>query len=184
MKTTRFLIAAALLAAAPGLRAQDASPDTAQKPACAEGGISRIAMSVPPGQSREEAVAALQASGTLPEGTQVKILARGERPQVVNGERFASRMQMHMQRLFEAGLQVNGAAVTLVELNADGEVTAVHPATGNREVDRSMRDLWRQARFEPTVVGGCRVPVWLHVTLDFESEYGQWNRDMRVRPNP
>lgn len=175
---TRILLCAALLLGGADLRAQEpASADTL--PACADGGISRMAITVPPGRTREEVIGAL--GGLLPEGTQVKILAPHERPHMVNTERFLSRWRMHMDRFLSAGLQVNGAESTLLEVNADGVVTEAHPSTGNREVDRGLRDLWRQARYEPVVVGGCRVPAWLHVGLDFESEYRSWERSVGTR---
>lgn len=175
---TRIFALAALLVAASDLRAQ--SPDAAL-PACAEGGLSRLAVTVPPGQTREEMIQALQQSGALPEGTQVKILAEHERPEMVNYDRFISRWQMHMGRLLRSGLEVDGSAATLLRVDADGVVVEAHPATGHRDVDRGLRDLWRHARYAPVVVGGCRVPAWLHVGLDFESEYRHWQRSVQTR---
>lgn len=170
---TRFFVLAALLLTGADLHAQ-ASADSL--PACADGGVTRLAVTIPPGQTRDELVRALQQSGTLPEGTQIKILAEHERPRMANVDRFMSRWRMHIQRFMRAGLQLDGNAQTLLEVNADGVVTDVRPNTGNRDVDRGLRDLWRFARYEPVVVGGCRVPAWLHVGLQFESEYRQWER--------
>lgn len=181
MKTTIFALAALVLSGT-GLHAQ-ASAGSAL-PACAEGGITRLGITVPPGQTREALVQSLQQAGTLPEGTQIKILSDGERPALVNYERFLSRWRMHIDRLLRAGLQVDGDAQTLLEVSADGVVTAVHPATGNRDVDRGLRDLWSFARYEPVVVGGCRVPAWLHVGLQFESEYRQWERRQATEIRP
>ncbi|HST63439.1 MAG TPA: hypothetical protein VLK84_32305 [Longimicrobium sp.] len=182
MKTPILAITALLLGSV-SLHAQ-ASDEGTGIPACAEGGIARLGITVPPGQTREELVQSLQQSGTLPEGTQIKILSAGERPALVNPERFMSRWRMHMDRFFRAGLAVDGNAQTLLEVNADGVVTAVHPSTGNRDVDRGLRDLWRFAQYEPLVVGGCRVPAWLHVGLQFESEYRQWERTQRTEVRP
>lgn len=177
MKTPVIALAALLLAGA-NLHAQ-ASTESA-RPACAEGGVARLAVTVPPGQTREALVQSLQQGGTLPEGTQIRILSPHERPALVNYDRFLSRWRMHMDRFLRSGLQVDGDAQTLLEVSADGVVTAVHPATGHRDVDRGLRDLWRFARYEPVVVGGCRVPAWLHVGLQFESEYRQWERSVRT----
>ncbi len=179
---TPILVLAALLLGSADLHAQDSAGSAL--PACAEGGITRLGVTVPPGQTREQLVQSLQQSGTLPEGTQIKILSDGERPPLVNHERFLSRWRMHIDRLMRAGLQVDGDAQTLLEVNADGVVTAVHPTTGNRDVDRGLRDLWSFARYEPVVVGGCRAPAWLHVGLQFESEYRQWERSQRTEVRP
>lgn len=145
-------------------------------PACAEGGISRIAVTVPAGQTREQLAQTLQETRVFPEGTQIKILSPGERPEILNGRQFHGRLLMHLDRFLRAGLQVDGAVQALLEVNEDGVVTDVHPNTGHRDVDRGLRTLWRYARFEPVVVGGCRVPARLHMTLTFASDYGDWMR--------
>lgn len=177
---THILALAALLATGADLRAQAADP----LPACAEGGLSRLAITVPPGQTREEVVQALHASGALPEGTQVRILADQDKPRITNREQFSSRLRMHLERFIRAGLQVDGQAVALVQVNAEGEVVSVDGNSGSRDVDRGLRDLWRQARFEPVVVGSCRAPAYLHLSLQLASEYTDEWRQTEARVTP
>lgn len=186
MRSTILIIAALLTAGAHTLHAQDssASADTALLPACAEGGISRIAVTIPPGQTREQVVQALQQSGGLAPGTLVRILEDHEKPRIVNPERFSQLVEMHVHRFFRAGLKVDGDAVALVQVDADGRVTAAHPETGNRDVDRSIRELWRRTRFEPVVVGSCRVPAYLHLSLRITSDFDEHWRQTEVRVQP
>ena len=180
MKTTPIVLAALLLTGA-NLHGQ-ASADSI--PACADGGISRLAVTVPPGKTREELVQSLQQSTAIPEGTQIRILADREMPAIVNGREFDDRLRMHRVRFLHRGLEVNGDAQTLVEVNADGVVTEVHAASGHRDVDRGLRDLWRRARFEPVLIGECRAPAWLHVNLRFASEFTHDERWVETRVNP
>lgn len=181
MKSAIAFLAAALLLAGGDVRAQASAEPL---PACAEGGIARVAVTIPAGQSREQVVQALQQGGALPAGTQVKILSEGERPALVNLPQFEARASMHMERFARAGLQVDGPVQALLEVNADGVVTEVHPETGNRDLDRGLRTLWRAARYAPVVVGSCRVPAWLHVDLEFASEYGDARRWQQTRFRP
>ena len=186
MRSRILLIPALLTACAATLHAQGSSTaaDTALLPACAEGGLSRIAVTVPPGQTREQVVQALQQSGSLPAGTQVRILEDHEKPRIVNRERFRELVEMHVHRFLRAGLQVDGDAVALVQLDADGRVTDVDPNTGHRDVDRGIRDLWRRTRFEPVVVGSCRAPAYLHLKLRITSDFDEhWHQtEIRVQP--
>lgn len=183
MRTPILCAAALLLAVAPALRAQ-APADTALLPACAEGGISRVAMTVPPGQTPRQVAEALQAGGGLPEGTQVKFLAPHERPQLLNLDEFSDLVEMHVHRFLRAGLQVDGEALSLVTVSADGRVTDVDVHSGHRDVDRGMRELWRRARFEPVVVGSCRVPAYLHLNLRFNSSFDDQWRETQIRMQP
>lgn len=178
MKTPIFSLAALLLTGAKLHAQAPAHP----LPACAEGGVARMAVTVPTGKTRDEVVQSLQQ--TLPAGTQIKILSDRERPALVNGRWFGDRMRMHNERFLRAGLQVNGAAETLLEVDAAGVVTAVHPTSGNRDLDRGLRQLWRSARYEPVVVGECRVPAWLHVSLEFASQYSDDYRDQSTGYRP
>lgn len=177
------LLLAALLTCACTLHAQasSASADTALLPACVEGGINRIAVTVPPGQTREQVVQALQQGGGLAPGTQVRILEDHEKPRIVNRERFSELVGMHVHRFFRAGLRVDGEAVALVQVDADGRVTSVTPNTGNRDVDRGVRELWRRTRFEPVVVGSCRVPAYLHLSLRIASDFDEHWRQTEIR---
>lgn len=168
-----ILTFAALLA---GCATHSVPPVPHALPACADGGVARVAVTLPREQTREALVQSLQESRAFPEGTQIKILDDGERPAMLNTRQFHERMLMHLNRFLNAGLQVDGSAQALLEVNADGEVTAVHPGSGNRDVDRGLRNLWRTARYTPVVVGECRVPAWLHVDVSFESEYNIWMR--------
>lgn len=173
------LAALVLLAAAAPLAAQSAPADTAA--ACTDLGLARLAVTVPPGQTREEVVDALQQSGALAPGTEVRLLETGYVPPLTNQERFSSRALMHLDRLIRAGLEVSGTGTTLLEVDADGEVTAVHPASGHRDVDRALRDLWRHARFAPVEVHGCRAPAWLHVSVTFRSRFSEDGRQVDIR---
>jgi hypothetical protein len=179
---THILVVAAVLAGAGDLRAQASAADTI--PACADGGISRLAVTVPPGQTREEMVQALNASGALPAGTQVRILESGDKPAIVNRERFGELMEMHIRRFLRRGLEVDGNATTLVRIDADGRVVGVDAASGNRDVDVEIQQLWRQARFEPVLVGSCRAPAYLHLTLRFASDFDESSYETRVQETP
>lgn len=179
---TRILILVALLAGAGDLRAQAAAADTI--PACADGGISRLAVTVPPGQTREEVVQALNASGALPAGTQVRILESYDKPRIVNRERFHELVVMYIHRFLRRGMQVDGEATTLVRIDADGRVVGVDAASGNREVDLEIERLWRQARFEPVLVGSCRAPAYLHLSLSFASDFDEDWHETRVQETP
>jgi hypothetical protein len=179
---THILVLAALLSGAGGLHAQAPAADTL--PACADGGISRLAVTVPPGQTREEVVQALNSSGALPAGTQVRILESHDRPSLVNRERFNELVRMHIHRFLRAGLQVDGEATTLVRVDANGRVVEVDAASGNREVDGELRRLWRQARFEPVLVGSCRAPAYLHLNLRFASDFDEDWRQTTIGEAP
>jgi hypothetical protein len=179
---TRILVVAAVLAGAGDLHGQSATADTI--PACAEGGISRLAVTVPPGQTREEMVQALNASGALPAGTQVRILESDQKPEILNRERFGNLVEMYIHRFLRAGLQVDGEATTLVRIDANGRVVDVDAASGNRAVDLELQRLWRQARFEPVLVGSCRAPAYLHLSLRFASDFDDAWRETQVRVTP
>lgn len=179
---THLLVFAAMLSGAGDLHGQAAAADTI--PACAEGGISRLAVTVPPGQTREEMVQALNASGALPAGTQVRILESDQKPEILNRERFRELVEMYIHRFLRAGMQVDGEATTLVRIDADGRVVDVDAASGNRNVDMELQRLWRQARFAPVLVGSCRAPAYLHLSLRFASDFDEVWRETQVRVAP
>jgi hypothetical protein len=60
----------------------------------------------------------------------------------------------------------------------------VHPASGNRTVDRQLDHLWKFAEFTPVVVGGCRASAWVHVNAAFNTEQQDAGSRMEVRVGP
>jgi len=84
MRSPFILLAAATLLLATGARAQDAQ--LAAAPTCAEQGMQRVALTVPPGRTQDE-VRELPRTGALaPAGTEVFILPRGHLTRMKNEE--------------------------------------------------------------------------------------------------
>ncbi|HEX8321552.1 hypothetical protein [Longimicrobium sp.] len=184
MKPTSLLLCAALVVgAAPGASAQVfLNPSAA--PSCAEQGIARVAVSVPPGRTEDEIRQALASSSPFPAGTDIRVLEPVEHPGLTNPEQFMPRLQRMLQALLRRGQDIEGTGSTLLELDEDGRVTNVHPASGSRAVDQQLNQLWRVAEFSPVVVGGCRARAWVHMKASFKTEdEGDRNR-MEVQVGP
>ncbi|CAA9373038.1 MAG: hypothetical protein AVDCRST_MAG89-4756 [uncultured Gemmatimonadetes bacterium] len=184
MKPTSFLLCAALvIAAAPGASAQGFLEPSAA-PTCAEQGIARVAVSVPPGKTEEEIRQALASNSPFPAGVDVRVLERVEHPRLTNFPEFKPRLERMLQALLRRGQDIEGTGSTLLELDEDGRVTTVHPASGSRAVDQHLDRLWRFAEFTPVVVEGCRARAWVHMRASFKTE-DEGDRDrMEVQVGP
>jgi len=184
MKPTSLLLCTVLLlAAAPGASAQSFL-DPSAAPGCAEQGIARVAVAVPPGRTEEEIRQALASNSPFPAGTDVRLLEPVEHPVLTNYAEFAPRLRRMLQALLRQHLNVKGIGLTLVELDENGRVTGVQPASGNREVDRQLDQLWRFAEFTPVVVGGCRARAWVHVSVSFNTVEEEGRSRMEVQVGP
>jgi hypothetical protein len=184
VKPTSLLLCAALVvAAAPGASAQGfLNPSAA--PSCAEQGIARVAVSVPPGRTEDEIRQALASGSPFPAGTDIRMLEPVEHPRLTNFPEFKPRLERMLQALLRRGQDIEGTGSTLLELDEDGRVTNVHPASGSRAVDQQLTQLWRHAEFSPVVVGGCRARAWVHMKASFKTEdEGDRNR-MEVQVGP
>lgn len=184
--TTRLLatplLATLLLAAAPSaLRAQGIDERPAPSPTCESLGIRRVAVMVPPGQTRDQFRATLAGGALFPAGTEVAILEPQRLPAIVTYERFDDDLQQALRGLLSDGIKVDGALSTLVVVGADGTVREVHPNTRNADVNNRLVLLWRRQRFVPYEVEGCRVAAWIHAPLAFSSEWSVRSRGIGVR---
>jgi hypothetical protein len=179
MKATLILAAAALLAATQA-RAQDTQP--AAEPTCAEQGKQLIAVMVPLGRTEDE-VRALADSGALaPRGTAIAILPLGSYTELKHEQAFRSRMRRMLGRFVDQNTEVAGTVSILLYLDESGKVTEVHPNTGDPRLDRELTNVWKDAAFEPYVIGGCRVRAYIHVPLSFSSENDFLGNRIHVKP--
>lgn len=179
MKATFFLAAATLLAAT-GARAQDTQ--LAAEPTCAEQGRQLIAVMVPLGRTEDE-VRELANSGALaPRGTAIAILPLGSYTRLKNEQAFRNRMRRMLGRFVDQDTEVAGTVSILLYLDENGKVTEVHPNTGDRRLDRELTNVWRDAAFEPYVIGGCRVRAYIHVPLAFSSDHEFTGSRIHVKP--
>jgi hypothetical protein len=173
-----LLCTAALLAIHTAASAQAA--DSAG-PTCAERGMQRLAVMVPPGRTAED-VRQLARSGSLaPNGTEVFIVPAGHFTPMRDEAAYRSRMNMMMHRFLDDGGEVQGTASILLLLDENGAVTEIHPNTRNRRLDREMTRMWTGAAFEPYRIDGCRVRAWIHVPLTFSSDFGLTDRRIEVK---
>jgi outer membrane biosynthesis protein TonB len=78
--------------------------------------------------------------------------------------------------------ELAGTASILLYLDESGKVTEVHPNTGDRRLDRELTNVWRDAAFEPYVIGGCRVRAYIHVPLSFSSDHDFTGSRIHVKP--
>jgi hypothetical protein len=178
---TTFLCAAALLPAWAGASAQ-AADSTPSTPTCAEQGMQRLAVMVPPGRTADD-VRELARSGSLaPNGTEVFIVPAGHFTRMRDEAAYRSRLDAMLRHFMVDGGEVQGTASILLLLDEDGAVTEIHPNTRNRRLDREMTRMWTGAAFEPYRIGGCRVPAWIHVPLTFASDFGLTHRRIQVKP--
>ena len=179
--------ALAILALAAGaLTSPAAAQETADAslPTCASQGTQRVAVMVPPGQTAEQLGETIQNSGLFPAGTQVLILQPGQFMPMRNEAQFRTRMRTTLGLFLEQGINIQGTASMLLEVDEDGAVTRVHPNSGNAEVNRLLTRTWRQARFEPYVFDGCRVKAWIQVPQTFSSDWSLDRREVEVRTTP
>ncbi|MBB4638189.1 hypothetical protein [Longimicrobium terrae] len=182
----RTALAAAAFGASPALAQAGAEPERPQFPTCAEVGALRVAVSVPPGMTQAETAARVDQAKMFREGTQVTYIPTGRLPRMLNQREFGERFDAVIDGFLRENRSVDGSMSIMLQVNADGVVEQVTPNTGNRMMDRRMDRLWREARFEPLVLGGCRARAWLQTPLTFSSEYtGDWNSmEARTTPTP
>jgi hypothetical protein len=175
------ILTAALLLAAGAASAQ--TPDsTPSAPTCAQQGMQRLAVMVPPGRTADE-VRELARSGSLaPNGTEVFIVPAGHFTRMRNEAAYRSRLDAMLRGFLANGGEVQGTASILLLLDENGAVTEIHPNTRNRRLDREMTRMWTGAAFEPYRIGGCRVRAWIHVPLTFASDFGLTHRRIQVKP--
>jgi hypothetical protein len=186
MKPLRPLAAAATLAlacvcAAPAQQTALEMSD-ATTPTCAATGVQRVAVMVPPGRTREEITATVAEGGLFAEGTQVLVLNLGEYTPMQNEAEFNRRMQGVLHRFLQEGIQIDGTMSVLLVVDESGAVTEVRLRTGNGDVDRLVRNLWRTVRFAPYAFGGCRMKAWVSVPLTVSSDWSLRRRSVEMRP--
>lgn len=185
MNPLRSLAAAATLALAcvSAARAQQTALEIADAttPTCTETGVQRVAVMVPPGRTREEISATVAEGSMFAQGTQVLILNLGEYTPIVNEDQFQRRMQVLLGRFVHDGIQIDGTISVLLTVDESGAVTEVSLRTGNSDVDRLVRNLWRSVRFAPYAFGGCRMKAWVSVPLTVSSDWSLRRRSVEAR---
>lgn len=168
-----------------------AAPSSAQEatyagviPTCTSQGLQRAAVMIPPGQTAEQLGETLRTGGLFPAGTEVMILTPDQLTPIRNAQQFSGRMRTSLHLFLEQGINIQGTAYMLVEVDEDGNVVRVHPNSGNAEVNRILNRTWRVARFEPYVFEGCRVKAWIQVPQTFASDWDDHMRHVEVRTGP
>ncbi len=180
-----FLCAAAVLAAADASAQADSTFAT---PTCAEQGVQRVVVMIPPGRTADEAREIVSTS--FPAGTQIRIIGADELQPLRDGERFDARMTDALYSLLDTGLKIEGTTSTLLVVDESGAVVEAHPGAPRRpmntrlqnRVNRTLQQAWMTARFEPFEVGGCRVRAYVHVPLSFRSDFSLQQRRLDVTP--
>lgn len=176
---------AALAVAAGGLTLAPASSSAQEAlPTCASQGVQRVAVMVPPGQTEQQLRQTLSSAAFFPAGTDVRVLKAGQLMPLRNQEQFYARLNTAIMVLLNDGVFVQGTAPMLVEVDEEGTVTAVHPNSGNSDLDRLLARTWRVARFEPYAFDGCRVKAWVQVPQTFSTDSDSQRREMQVRTAP
>lgn len=154
----------------------------AATPACAETGVQRVAVMVPPGKTADEIRTAVTQGGMFAEGTQVVILNLGEYTPMLNREQFSRQMNLVLTRFLDEGTKIDGTLSVLLTVDESGQVTDAKPNTGNGHVDRMIGNAWKRAQFAPYAIGGCRMKAWISVPLAFSSDWSLDERRVEVRP--
>jgi hypothetical protein len=180
---SRLLVAAGALLVGAEASGQTASgaPDPGAIPTCTEQGIQRVAVMVPPGKTADELRTLLRDGKLFPDGTQVSILQPGRIAAVRNQEQLSKRLDLVLHGFLQRGTKIDGTLSILLALDEAGNVVEATPNTRSRSVNRSLGETWKQAQFEPYVVGGCRVRAWIHVPLTFSSDWSLTERRVEVR---
>lgn len=180
MRSPFILLAAATLILTTSARAQDTQ--LAAAPTCAERGMQRVAVMVPPGRTEDE-VRELARNGALaPAGTEVFILPTGHLTRMKNAEAFRERMNRMLYHFLDRGTRVDGTVSILLLLDESGAVAEVHPHTRNRQLDRELVRTYSDAAFEPYVIDGCRLRAYVHVPFSISSDYNLTRREIEVKP--
>ncbi len=173
-----FLCAAAVLAAADASAQADTTFAT---PTCAERGMQRLAVMVPPGRTADDVRQLAQNGSLAPNGTEVFIVPAGRFTAMRSEAAYRTRLNTMLRRFLDDGGEVQGTASILLLLDENGAVTEIHPNTRNRRLDREMTRMWTGAAFEPYQIDGCRVRAWIHVPLTFSSDFGLTDRRIEVK---
>ena len=177
----RPLLPLVLLLATARVEARGQATDPFAYPStCAEQGINRVALSVPPGRTRADLEASLRAGAIFPPGTEAFIFPDGAGPRVINGDHLRERAG-RMLRATVDRLKVDGMVSILLTIDASGKVTGTTANTRNGELDNLLDRLWKEAEFEPVIVHGCRPTVMFHMPVYFESDYSITRRGIHMR---
>lgn len=180
MRSPFILLAATTLIAATGARAQDTQ--LAAAPTCAERGMQRLAVMVPPGRTEDE-VRELARNGALaPNGTEVFILPTGHLTRLKNADVVRERINRMLYHYLDRGIKVDGTVSILLFLDESGAVAEVRPNTGNRQLDRELVRAYTDAAFEPYVIDGCRLRAYVHVPFAISSDYDLTRREIEMKP--
>ncbi|HEV2146565.1 MAG TPA: energy transducer TonB [Longimicrobiaceae bacterium] len=172
------------LALTPGAAMAQAAPTApliGAYPSCAAEGISRVAFTIPPGQTQAQVESTLRQTGAFPAGTEMTFFPYGGVPPLRNQEEMNRSFGRTVRRLLHEGFRIDGTVSVLLQVNADGTVEKVTPNSGNRGVDSQLRALWSKAQLEPLVIGGCRVAAWLQVPIAFTSDWDIEARRIKAR---
>lgn len=175
------VLAATLLYASAASAQAAGSADAA--PTCAERGMQRLAVMVPPGRTADDVRQLAQNGSLAPNGTEVFIVPAGHFTALRDEAGYRSRMSRMMHRFLDDGGEVQGTASVLLLLDENGAVTEIHPNTRNKRLDREMTRMWTGGAFEPYQIDGCRVRAWIHVPLSFSSDFGLTDRRIEVKTN-
>lgn len=162
--TALCLLPAAALAVSAQARAQ--APEAL--PTCAARGPARLAVLRAPGQDADSLQRAL--ARTLPRGTRVHLFEAVHRPSLRNTAELRETLGTYMRELGENGWGRSLEAVTLLDIDETGRVTATRVEAGHDSIDVALHGLWSTARFTPFVRGGCRMPVRMRAPLRFVRE--------------
>lgn len=178
-RSALLVVLAAPIAAGPGQAQRLVLPASAA-PTCASQGINRVALSLPPGRTREDLTASIQAGEIFPIGTEAFILPEGQNLAVKNGDHMRERANRMLGATLSRGLKVEGTVSVLLTIDPEGKVTETIPNTRNGEFDRLLDTLWKEALFEPVVIHGCRPTVMFHMPVHFESDFDLTRRGIRM----
>lgn len=177
-------LTAALLAAVPAALRAQALPDSVLPPpfpTCTSWGVRRVAVTVPPGRTRDEFRAQIAAGTVFPAGTEAVLLPDGTLPRLQESAQFQKRLHNTLRRLLDDGLKIDGTVSVLLVIDDEGAVREVRPNTTNAQANRVVADLWRRQRFEPLAIEGCRVTTIVHVPIAFSSDWSMSQRQVEAR---
>lgn len=183
---SRLLVAAGalLVGAEASGQATSGATDPGAIPTCTEQGIPRVAVMVPPGKTADDLRTLLRDGRLFPDGTQVSILQPGRMNAIRNQDQFSKRVDLVLHDFLQRDIKIDGTLSILLALDEAGNVVEATPNTRHRGVNRSLEATWKQAQFEPYVVGGCRVRAWIHVPLTFSSDWSLTEQRVEVRTGP
>lgn len=163
LRTAALLLALLAPVAAPAQAPPSAAAGAV--PRCIDQGVSRMAVVKRAGQTPEMLRAALGA--VLPGGAELHFMEEVNRPALRDMAEVRERVGAVIGEFGEKGWKLNGEAITLLHIDEDGRVKQSTVQAGHDSINAALGELWRKARFAPTAVRGCRVPVWMQAPLRF-----------------